>query len=125
MEINDYYLCAKCWWSFLLGDWEHIDNEFTCHRCFHEKNYIHRSKAEYLCEIAFYFWTKDFWDLLSKEIYAIDFDYDDRLCFYEHLLKYVDKNSGWRPLLDWIYKTIDNEKEVVRLRKEFLSTYKK
>ena len=36
-DTSDLYFCNDCWWYFDIWDGEHINNVFTCHKCYHEK----------------------------------------------------------------------------------------
>lgn len=128
MEKDNLYFCNECWWYFDLWDWEHIDNIFTCHRCYHMKEYLHIKSVEYISEIAFCIggnWYKQDMDKILKEYEELDFDYECYVDFYKRILLKAERTNNWTTLLETIYDIVNNKKELLDTRDIFLSIYKK
>lgn len=128
MKKDDLYFCEKCWGYFDIWDWEHLNNEFVCHRCFYQRDCIHRTDVEYICEIAFCIganWYKEDMDKILAEYTALDFDYDCYVDFYKRVLLSAERRNDWCTLLETIYEIVNNKKEFLDTRDIFLSIYKK
>jgi len=123
--------------SLCLVDYDDVEGDLQVdcgeYELYHEDTKtFDRPTVEYLCEIAFCIWANRYWDEMNNilaEYTSLDFDYECYVDFYKCVLDTADRKNMFmelRPtLLETIYETINNRSNFMKLRDDFLSTYKK